>query len=621
MKSPKDIPVERIRNFSIIAHIDHGKSTLADRFIEYCQGLTAREMSAQVLDSLSIEKERGITIKAQTVRLRFKAQDGLIYELNLIDTPGHVDFTYEVSRSLAACEGCLLVVDAAQGVEAQTLANVYMAMEHDLEIIPVINKIDLPSADVDKVRSEIEDVIGIDASQAIPTSAKEGVGIVEALEAVVSRVPPPKEEPSKPLRALVMDSWYDNYQGVVLLARVMEGELRKGDRIQMMHMNQGLPEVEKAWHSVTRLGCFTPKATDLTYAGPGDVVFLVSSIKTVRETKIGDTITHWSEQGSDRRALVAETPLGGFKEVQPVVFAGIFPTDSKDYEDLKEALEKLCLNDAALSFEPESSAALGFGFRCGYLGLLHMEIVQERLEREYGMQLITTAPTVKYRVTLDSGDVLNIENPSEMPDRNHISTIEEPFIRGTIYAPSEYMGVVIKLCERRRGIQEKLDYITPTRCAIVYRLPLGEMVFDFYDRLKSATRGYASFEYELAGMEASDLVKLDILIAGDKVDALSLIVHRDKAYERGRSLTAKLKEEIPQQQFEVPIQGAIGGKIISRETIRALRKNVLAKCYGGDISRKRKLLEKQKEGKKRMKNVGNVEVPQEAFLAVLKLEE
>ncbi len=621
MKSPKDIPVERIRNFSIIAHIDHGKSTLADRFIEYCQGLTQREMSAQVLDSLSIEKERGITIKAQTVRLRYKADDGLVYEFNLIDTPGHVDFTYEVSRSLAACEGCLLVVDAAQGVEAQTLANVYMAIEHNLEIIPIINKIDLPSADVERVRAEIEDMIGIDASEAIPTSAKEGIGIREALEAVAKKIPAPKDQPDLPLRALIMDSWYDNYQGVVLLARVMEGHLKKGERVQMMHMNEPLSEGEKNWYTILRIGCFTPKPFDLTYAGPGDVVFLVSSIKTVRETKIGDTITHWPDQGSDRRAKPAEKPLGGFKVVQSVVFAGIFPTDAKDYADLKEALEKLCLNDSALSFEPESSAALGFGFRCGYLGLLHMEIVQERLEREYGMSLITTAPTVKYKVTKVDGTVLHIENPAEMPERNLIQTIEEPYIRGTIYTPSEYMGVVIKLCERRRGIQEKLDYITPTRCAIVYRLPLGEMVFDFYDKLKSATKGYASFEYELAGEEVSDLVKLDILIAGDKVDALSLIVHKDKSYERGRDLTAKLKEEIPQQQFEVAIQSAIGGKIISRETIRALRKNVLAKCYGGDISRKRKLLEKQKEGKKRMKNVGNVEIPQEAFLAVLKLDD
>ena len=621
MKSHKDIPVSHIRNFSIIAHIDHGKSTLADRFIEYCQGLTSREMSAQVLDNLSIEKERGITIKAQTVRLRYKADNGELYEFNLIDTPGHVDFTYEVSRSLAACEGCLLVVDAAQGVEAQTLANVFMAMEHDLEIIPIINKIDLPSADVEKVRSEIEEVIGIDATDAIPTSAKEGVGIKEALEAIALRVPAPKNEPAKPLKALIMDSWYDNYQGVVLLARIVEGEMRKGDRVQMMHINAAATEVEKVWHTVNRLGCFSPKATDLEYSGPGDVVFLVSSIKTVRETKIGDTITHWPDQGGDKRALVAEEPLGGFKVVQSVVFAGIFPTDSKDYVDLKEALEKLCLNDAALSFEPESSAALGFGFRCGYLGLLHMEIVQERLEREYGMSLITTAPSVKYKVTKLNGEVLNIENPSEMPERNLIASIEEPMIRGTIYAPSEYMGVIIKLCERRRGVQEKLDYITPTRCAIVYKLPLGEMVFDFYDKLKSATKGYASFEYEICGMEASDLVKLDVLIGGDAVDALSLIIHKDRAYERGRDLTKKLKDEIPQQQFEVPIQSAIGGKIISRETVRALRKNVLAKCYGGDISRKRKLLEKQKAGKKRMKNVGNVEVPQSAFLAVLKLED
>jgi GTP-binding protein LepA len=615
-------PVERIRNFSIIAHIDHGKSTLADRFIEHCKGLEKREMEAQVLDNLSIERERGITIKAQTVRLRFKAEDGLEYMLNLIDTPGHVDFTYEVSRSLAACEGAILVVDATQGVEAQTLANVYMALDHNLEIVPVINKIDLPSADVERVRAEIEDVIGIDASQAVPTSAKEGIGIREALEMVVKVVAAPKDEPKKPLRALIMDSWYDNYQGVVQLARIVEGELRKGERIQMMHLNSMVEfEVDKKFFTVTRIGCFTPKAVDLEYAGPGDVVFLVSGIRSVRETRVGDTITHWADQGTDKRAIPAAEPLPGFKPVKSVVFAGIFPVDSKDYADLKEALEKLCLNDSALVFEPESSAALGFGFRCGYLGLLHMEIVQERLEREYNMNIITTAPTVKYKVKTVTGEEITIDNPSEMPAANLIESIEEPFIKGTIYTPTEFMGNVIKICEQKRGTQISIDYITPTRAAVVYKLPLGEMVFNFYDRLKSSTKGYASFEYELADMEPSELVKLDIMLAGEPVDALSVIVHKQTAYERGRDLTKKLKEVIPMQQFEVPVQASIGSKIIARETIKAIRKNVLAKCYGGDISRKRKLLEKQKEGKKRMKSFGTVEVPQEAFLAVLKLDE
>jgi GTP-binding protein LepA len=618
----KKIPVSRIRNFSIIAHIDHGKSTLADRFIEYCGGLSKREMGEQVLDSLSIERERGITIKAQTVRLFFKAEDGEEYLLNLIDTPGHVDFTYEVSRSLAACEGALLVVDASQGVEAQTLANVYMALDHKLEVIPVLNKIDLPSADPEKCRQEIEDIIGLDASMAIPTSAKEGIGIRECLEAVVKWVPPPKDEPAKPLRALIMDSWYDNYQGVVLLCRVMEGTIKKGDKIQMMHMNSLIEdEADKKWYSVIRVGFFAPKATDLETAGPGEVIFVVGSIKSVRETRIGDTITFWGQQSSEKSVEVASEPLPGFKQVQPVVFAGIFPTDAADFENLREALEKLSLNDSALTFEPESSGALGFGFRCGYLGLLHMEIVQERLEREYNMNIITTAPTVKYHVTLESsGEVRLIENPAEMPEPHLIAKIEEPMIRGSIYTPSEYMGAVIKICEGRRGIQETINYITTTRCQVIYRMPLGEMVFDFYDRLKSATKGYASFEYELAGLEESDLVKLDVLINGDPVDALSLIVHRAKSYDRGRDLTKRLKEEIPRQQFEVAIQAAIGSKIIARESIGALRKNVIAKCYGGDISRKRKLLEKQKEGKKRMKSIGSVEVPQEAFLAVLKIE-
>jgi GTP-binding protein LepA len=617
----KKIPVSRIRNFSIIAHIDHGKSTLADRFIEYCGGLSKREMADQVLDSLSIERERGITIKAQTVRLFFKAEDGEEYLLNLIDTPGHVDFTYEVSRSLAACEGALLVVDSSQGVEAQTLANVYMALDHKLEVIPILNKIDLPAADPERCRTEIEEIIGLDASMAIPTSAKEGIGIRECLEAVVKWVPPPKDQPKLPLRALVMDSWYDNYQGVVLLCRVVEGTLHKGEKIQMMHMNAEAEETAQKWYIVTRIGFFSPKAVDLDTAGPGEVVFIVGNIKSVRETRIGDTITHWPQQSSEVTFEVAKEPLPGFKKVQPVVFAGIFPTDAADFDDLRESLEKLSLNDSALTFEPESSAALGFGFRCGYLGLLHMEIVQERLEREYNMFLITTAPTVKYRITMENtGEVKMIENPAHMPAPHLIAKIEEPMIRGSIYTPSEYMGAVIKICEARRGIQETINYITPTRCQVIYRMPLGEMVFEFYDRLKSATKGYASFEYELAGMEESDLVKLDILINGDPVDALSLIVHRAKSYDRGRDLTKKLKEEIPRQQFEVAIQAAIGSKIIARESQGALRKNVIAKCYGGDISRKRKLLEKQKEGKKRMKSIGSVEVPQEAFLAVLKVE-
>ncbi|MBS1984414.1 MAG: elongation factor 4 [Bdellovibrionales bacterium] len=615
------VPVSRIRNFSIIAHIDHGKSTLADRIIEFTGGLSKREMSSQVLDSLEIERERGITIKAQTARLSYKAKDGQEYCLNLIDTPGHVDFTYEVSRSLAACEGAILVVDASQGVEAQTLANVYMALDANLAIVPVINKIDLPSADIDAAKKQIEEVIGIDSSGAIPCSAKEGIGIQEILEAIVTQVPCPSDEPTKPLRALVMDSWYDNYQGVVLLARIIDGTVRKGERIQLMYMNaHAATEIEKKSHLITRMGYFTPKSVDIQEAGPGEVVFIVAGIKSVRETRIGDTITHWPNQGADTPKAVAQEPLPGFKEVKSVVFAGIFPTDAADFENLKEALEKLVLNDSALTFEPESSAALGFGFRCGYLGLLHMEIVQERLEREYNMNIITTAPSVKYIITKTDGTSFEIENPSKMPPAVTVAKIEEPFIRGSIHIPSEYVGVVIALCEGRRGIQERIDYLTPSRCAVIYRMPLGEMVFDFYDKLKSLTKGYASFEYELVGLEESDLVKLDVLINGDPVDALSLIVHKSKSYERGRELTKKMKEVIPRQQFEVAIQAAIGAKVIARETVQALRKNVLAKCYGGDISRKRKLLEKQKEGKKRMKSIGVVEVPQEAFLAVLKVE-
>ncbi len=616
-----NLQVEKIRNFSIIAHIDHGKSTLADRLIEFTGGLAKREMSAQVLDSLEIERERGITIKAQTVRLNYRAKDGQDYILNLIDTPGHVDFTYEVSRSLAACEGAVLVVDASQGVEAQTVANVYMALDHNLAIVPVINKIDLPSADIESAKKQIEDVIGLDASLAIPCSAKEGKGIQEILEAIVLTVPPPKDLPDQPLRALIMDSWYDNYQGVVLLCRIVDGRIRRGDKMQMMYQNTLVEsDLEKRSYQITRLGFFTPKLVDIEEAGPGEVIFVVSGIKSVRESKIGDTITHWPQQAGDQTRSVATEPLPGFKLVKSVVFAGIFPTDSKDFENLKEALEKLVLNDSALTFEPESSAALGFGFRCGYLGLLHMEIVQERLEREYGMNIITTAPSVKYRVTTVKGENIEIENPSKMPQPTLIAKIEEPFIRGTIHTPATYVGAIIALCEGRRGVQEKIDFITSERCAVVYKLPLGEMVFDFYDKLKSSTKGYASFEYELLEFEESDLIKLDILINGESVDALSLIVHRSKAYDRGRDLTVKMKEVIPRQQFEIAIQASIGAKIIARESLAALRKNVLAKCYGGDISRKRKLLEKQKEGKKRMKSIGTVDVPQEAFLAVLKVE-
>jgi len=614
---------ELIRNFSIVAHIDHGKSTLADRIIEATGGLTKREMQSQVLDSLDIERERGITIKAQTVRLSYAAADGKTYSFNLIDTPGHVDFTYEVSRSLQACEGALLVVDASQGVEAQTLANVYLALDAQLEILPVINKIDLPSADVERVKEEIEEVIGIDASLALPVSAKEGSGIAELLEAIVLGVPAPEDNDEKALRILVMDSWYDNYQGVVLLVRVVDGILKKGDRIQMMYMNERLKEAGKETkdYLVNRLGYFDPKIIDVPAAHSGDVVFLVCGIKSVRDTRIGDTITHSERQENDAyKPEIALDLLPGYKEVQPVVFSGIFPTDSKDYENLKEALEKLVLNDSSLTFEPESSAALGFGFRCGYLGLLHMEIVQERLEREYGMNLITTAPGVCYQVTQTNGEVITIENPSFLPESQKIEKIEEPYIRGSIHSPSEYVGTIIRLCESKRGVQEKIDYITSDRCTVVYRLPLGEMLFDFYDKLKSSTKGYASFDYELTGMSESKLVKLDVLINGESVDALSVIVHKDRAFERGRELCKKMKQEIPRQQYDVAIQGAIGNKIIARESIKALRKNVTAKCYGGDISRKRKLLEKQKEGKKRMKSIGSVEVPQEAFHAILKID-
>ena len=542
---------------------------------------------------------------------------------NLIDTPGHVDFTYEVSRSLAACEGAVLVVDASQGVEAQTLANVYLALDVNLQIVPVINKIDLPSADVEGVRAEIEELIGIDASGAVPCSAKEGIGIHEILEAVVKLVPPPLDFSKDPLQVLIMDSWYDNYQGVVLLARVMAGNIHVGDRVQMMHLNEAQLKSGQApiYYQVVRLGYLTPKFVDEQEANPGDVIFLICNIKSIREVKTGDTLTHAEVQSNpDIKYPAAKAPLQGFKEVKPVVFSGIFPTDTKEYENLKEALLKLSLNDAALTFEPENSLALGFGMRCGYLGLLHMEIVQERLEREFGMNLITTAPGVKYRVTRTNGQVFEIDNPAHLPKPHELVKIEEPYIRGTIHTPAEYVGAIISICEARRGVQEKIDYITKTRCAVVYKLPLGEMLFDFYDKLKSISKGYASFDYDLLGLEESDLVRLDVLINGEIVDALSVIVHKSRSYDRGRDLTKKMKEVIPRQQFEVAIQASIGTKIIARETVGALRKNVLAKCYGGDISRKRKLLEKQKEGKKRMKNIGTVEIPQEAFLAILKVE-
>ena len=595
---------ELVRNFSIIAHIDHGKSTLADRLLDCTDSLTDREKRDQFLDNMDLERERGITIKAQAVRLAYKADDGKTYQINLIDTPGHVDFNYEVSRSLAACEGAILVVDASQGVEAQTLANVYLAMENDLEIIPVLNKIDLPSADIERVREEIEEVIGIDASGAIPVSAKNGIGIRDVLEAVVKHVPPPKGSYDAPLQVMVFDSWFDAYRGVTMMIRVIEGTLRKGDRIKMMATG--------AESEVQAIGAYAPFPVTLETLSAGDVGFLVTGIKDVRLTKIGDTVTHV--------ARPAASPLPGFQDVRPNVFCGVFPIDSKDYDELRDSLEKLQLNDAALSWEPETSVALGFGFRCGFLGLLHMEIVQERLEREYNLELISTAPTCVYRVTDTSGVVHTVENPSKLPPVAEIEMFEEPWIQANIHVTPEFVGVVLSLCEERRGIQKDMKYLGVSRLQITYELPLAEIVFDFFDKLKSVSRGYASFDYEVIGYREGKLVRLDILVAGEQVDALSLITHRDTAYNRGRALAAKLKELIPRQQFEVPVQAAIGTKVIARETIRGFRKNVTAKCYGGDISRKRKLLEKQKEGKKRMKQVGSVEIPQEAFLAVLKVE-
>ncbi len=596
-------PLERIRNFSIIAHIDHGKSTLADRLIQTTGGLSAREMSAQVLDNMEIEKERGITIKAQTVRLNYTAQDGLEYELNLMDTPGHVDFAYEVSRSLAACEGALLVVDAAQGVEAQTLANVYQSIEHDHEIVPVINKIDLPAAEVEQVRSEIEEIIGLDASNAVLTSAKSGIGIEEVLEAVVTRIPPPKGDRAAPLKAMLVDSWYDPYLGVVILIRVVEGVLKRGQQIKFMQAG--------TMHLVDRVGCMRPKLEQLEELAAGEIGFITAQIKEVAQTRVGDTITDAKRPASEA--------LPGFKEVQPVVFCGLFPVDAADFEKLRESISKLRLNDASFSFEAESSAALGFGFRCGFLGLLHLEIIQERLTREYDLDLITTAPSVIYNIILahDRGTV-QLHNPADMPDIMAIQQIDEPWIKAVIYVPDEYLGSILKLCQDRRGIQTNLTYVGG-RAQVSYELPLNEVVFDFYDRLKSISRGYASFDYEQIGHRAGDLVKMNILVNAEPVDALSMIVHRGTAEARGRGMCERLKDLIPRHLFKIPIQAAIGGKVIARETIAAMRKDVTAKCYGGDASRKRKLLDKQKKGKARMREYGSVSIPQEAFIAALRM--
>ena len=599
----KLFPQEKIRNFSIIAHVDHGKSTLADRLLEKTGMVSEREMREQFLDRLDLERERGITIKAQAVRLYYRAKDGDLYQLNLIDTPGHVDFSYEVSRSLAACEGALLVVDASQGVEAQTLANVYLALENDLEIIPVLNKIDLPQADPERVKREIEEIIGLDASEAILASAKKGIGTEEILEAIVKKIPPPKGDREAPLKALIFDSWYDPYLGVVVLIRMVDGKLYPGQRIKLMSTGK---EFE-----VTKVGVFAPNPTVVDMLVAGEVGFFAAGIKHVRDTKIGDTVTE-----ADRPA---REPLPGFREVKPMVFCGLFPVDSEQYDELREAVEKLWLNDPAFSYEPESSAALGFGFRCGFQGLLHMEIIQERLEREFNLQLISTAPSVRYRVELVDGKVVEVENPALWPPREKISRVLEPYIRAEIYTPKEYVGAIMRLCEEKRGVQKDLRYLTPQRVQLVYDLPFSEVVLDFFDKLKSYSRGYASMDYNFLDYRPSDLVKLDIYINKQPVDALSLIVHREKAYYRGRELVSKLREVIPRQLFEVVIQAAIGSKVIARERIPPLRKDVLAKCYGGDVTRKRKLLEKQKEGKKRMKSLGQVEIPQEAFLAILRI--
>ncbi|MBE0574632.1 MAG: elongation factor 4 [Desulfuromonadales bacterium] len=595
----------QIRNFSIIAHIDHGKSTLADRLLERTGALSDREKTDQFLDKMDLERERGITIKAQAVRLNYTSVDGQQYILNLIDTPGHVDFTYEVSRSLSACEGALLVVDASQGVEAQTLANVYLAIDQNLEVFPVLNKIDLPSADPERVRSEIEEIIGLDASDAVVASAKAGIGIDEILEAIVKKIPAPHGDPEAPLKALIFDSWYDPYQGVIVLVRVIDGSLKKGDKIRLM--------ASRTDHEILKVGVFAPHTMAVNELTAGEVGFITASIKVVQDAKVGDTITHV------RRPT--EKALPGFKEVKPMVFSGLYPIDSGDYEDLRDAMEKLRLNDSSFSFEPENSMALGFGFRCGFLGLLHMEIIQERLEREFGVDLITTAPTVVYRVTTVKGEVINVDSANKLPEVQFIDHVEEPFILASVHVPNEFVGAVLALCEEKRGVQREIKYLTANRVMVIYELPLNEIVLDFFDRLKSLSRGYASLDYEHLDYRQSELVRLNILINGDLVDALSLIVHRDKAQYRGRDLVSKMKEFIPRQQFEVAIQAAIGNKVIARETVKALRKDVTAKCYGGDITRKRKLLEKQKEGKKRMKQVGNVELPQEAFLAILKVKE
>jgi len=595
--------MDRIRNFSIIAHIDHGKSTLADRFIHLCGGLTDREMAEQVLDSMDLERERGITIKAQAVSLDYRARDGHTYELNIIDTPGHVDFSYEVSRSLAACEGAILVVDAAQGVEAQSVANCYTAIEAGLEVVPVLNKIDLPSAEPDRVRGEIEEIIGIEAHDAVLTSAKTGLGVEDVLEAILERIPPPKGDPAAPLQALIIDSWFDNYVGVVSLVRVVNGSLRKGAKIRVMSTGRA--------HLADRVGCFTPKMTDRASLETGEVGFLIAGIKEIDGAPVGDTITL-----EDNRCAA---PLPGFKQIQPRVFAGLFPVNSEDYEDFREALQKLRLNDASLHFEPETSTALGFGFRCGFLGMLHMEIVQERLEREYGLSLITTAPTVVYEVLQTDGEVLYVDNPSRLPPTNLVAEIREPIILASILLPQAHVGAVIKLCIEKRGVQKRMQYMG-SQVQLEYELPLSEVVLDFFDRLKSVSRGYASFDYRFARYQAAPLTKLDILVNGERVDALSIIIHRETAQRRGREVVEKMRELIPRQMFEVAIQAALGGQIIARSNVKAMRKNVTAKCYGGDITRKRKLLEKQKEGKKRMKQLGSVEIPQEAFLAVLQVE-
>jgi len=597
-------PRDRIRNFSIVAHIDHGKSTLSDRLIQQTGGLTAREMTEQVLDNMDIERERGITIKAQTVRLDYKAKDGKTYILNLMDTPGHVDFAYEVSRSLAACEGALLVVDASQGVEAQTLANVYQALDNNLEIVPVLNKIDLPAAEPDRVKAQIEDVIGLDASDAVLISAKTGIGIEDVLEAVVTRLPPPKEgDPDKPLKAMLVDAWYDQYMGVVVLVRIIDGVMKRGMRIKMMAAD--------SIYGVEKVGVFRPKAQDVEALGPGEIGFFIASIKEVADARVGDTIT--TEKGG------VTVALPGFKPVQPVVFCGLFPVDAANFEDLRAAMGRLRLNDASFTFEMETSAALGFGFRCGFLGLLHLEIIQERLTREFNLDLIATAPSVVYKITQTDGKVLELHNPADMPDAVRIEHIAEPWIRATILTPDEYLGSILKLCQERRGVQRDLSYVG-ARAMLVYELPLNEVVFDFYDRLKSVSKGYASFDYAIEAYREGDLVKMSILVNDEPVDALSMLVHRARAEMRGRAMCEKLKELIPQHLFKIPIQAAIGGRVIARETISALRKDVTAKCYGGDASRKRKLLDKQKEGKKKMRQFGKVEIPQEAFIAALKMD-